>query len=49
VTHNRELVASTDRVVRLAAGRVEEADRELHFPNGAHASRPVYSETRPPL
>jgi lipoprotein-releasing system ATP-binding protein len=47
VTHNRELVASTDRVVKLAAGRVEEGDRELHFPNGTHAARAVLSEPRP--
>jgi lipoprotein-releasing system ATP-binding protein len=47
VTHNRELVASTDRVVKLAAGRVEATNHELHFPNGAHASRPVFSEPRP--
>jgi ABC-type lipoprotein export system ATPase subunit len=44
VTHNRELVASTDRVVKLAAGRVEEADKDLSFPNGTHASHPVFSE-----
>jgi lipoprotein-releasing system ATP-binding protein len=41
VTHNRELVASTDRVVKLAAGRVEEADRGLHIQSGAHASHAI--------
>jgi lipoprotein-releasing system ATP-binding protein len=34
VTHNMELVAGTDRVVKLSAGRVEEApEHGLSFPN----------------
>jgi lipoprotein-releasing system ATP-binding protein len=35
VTHNLELVAETDRVVRLVSGRVEEAPSEPALPAGA--------------
>jgi len=49
VTHNMEIVAATDRVVRLVAGRVEEAGERHPFPQPLTAScaGPVATSSSP--